>query len=742
MTHLIPTVSTQALPPPLVESSASLAAFLEVHRESLIASVNAAYPPIVTRAEVRSDLLRRPLGRQGEAITALAHVLQHKRWAMLIGEMGSGKSFTGVAAAYHYQAACQAGNKRILILVPPHLTKKTVREVETTVPNVRTRILRSVSDVEALRTLPTDKPLFVVLSRERAKLSHGWRAAYTLKRQSVYYQDLQRWVHHKTPACPRCGNVLETDEGLTTVADLEKKKHTCPSCTEPLWQADNTGVRRYALAHYIADKLPGFFDLFILDEAHESKARGSAQGIATAALAQAIPKSLAMTGTLLGGYASTIFYLLLRFSPEFRADYAYNDERRFVETYGVLEHVWREDGNDEQIGANSKRKTSGVQTKERPGVSPALLKYLLPNTVFMRLADVSKDLPPYSETVELIPMESTQYAAHQAFKDDLTEAVKAQLQGGSKKLLGAYITSLLHHPDSPWRPEEVWTTDKDGTPYLAAEAEALPAETVYPKEQRLLELAKAEKARGRRVLVFVQGTDKRDITGRLKELLGAEGLRAAVLKSHTTSAENREAWVENRVKEGLDVLICHPRVVQTGLDLIAFPTLTYIQVELSVFTLRQASRRSWRIGQKRPVKVVHLAFQETAQVTMLGLIAKKVQSSLALEGELVTGGIVDMAGDDSMLELAKRLMRGENGVITDFSSVHDADDDFISEIETDDFNLWNLVGAGFTGELQVSRRPAAQTITLFFTDTPTKLGRSRKLIPAGTGILFPELMTG
>jgi len=115
-----------------------------------------------------------------------------------------------------------------------------------------------------------------------------------------------------------------------------------------------------------------------------------------------------------------------------------------------------------------------------------------------------------------------------------------------------------------------------------------------------VKLAKAEKARGRRVLVFVQGTDKRDITRRLKGLLAAEGLQSAVLKSHTTSAENREAWVENRLKEGLDVLICHPRVVQIGLDLIAFPTLTYFQVELSVFTLRQASRRSWRSRREAP----------------------------------------------------------------------------------------------------------------------------------------------
>ena len=59
----------------------------------------------------------------------------------------------------------------------------------------------------------------------------------------------------------------------------------------------------------------GFFDLLIGDEIHEYKGRGSAQGIAAGVLADACGKSLTLTGTLSGGYASTLFHLLYRFSP-------------------------------------------------------------------------------------------------------------------------------------------------------------------------------------------------------------------------------------------------------------------------------------------------------------------------------------------------------------------------------------------------------------------------------------------
>ena len=117
----------------------------------------------------------------------------------------------------------------------------------------------------------------------------------------------------------------------------------------------------------------------------------------------------------------------------------------------------------------------------------------------------------------------------------------------------------------------------------------------------------------------------------------------------------------DRVKEGIDVMICHPRLVQTGLDLIDFQTLCWYETDYSVYVMRQASRRSWRIGQTRPVKVVFMAYRNTLQADALKLVAKKLQSSLAVEGELPEDGLAAYGddGDDLMMALARRIVSGE-----------------------------------------------------------------------------------
>ena len=63
----------------------------------------------------------------------------------------------------------------------------------------------------------------------------------------------------------------------------------------------------------------------------------------------------------------------------------------------------------------------------------------------------------------------------------------------------------------------------------------------------------------------------------------------AVLKADTVAPDRREAWVADMVKQGIDVMICHPRLVQTGLDLIDFPTLIWYETEFSVFQSTQKS---------------------------------------------------------------------------------------------------------------------------------------------------------
>jgi hypothetical protein len=50
--------------------------------------------------------------------------------------------------------------------------------------------------------------------------------------------------------------------------------------------------------------------------------------------------------------------------------------------------------------------------------------------------------------------------------------------------------------------------------------------------------------------------------------------------------------------------MCQTDHIPRNLDLLEFPTILFYETGYSTYVLRQASRRSWRIGQKRPVRYV------------------------------------------------------------------------------------------------------------------------------------------
>ena len=39
----------------------------------------------------------------------------------------------------------------------------------------------------------------------------------------------------------------------------------------------------------------------------------------------------------------------------------------------------------------------------------------------------------------------------------------------------------------------------------------------------------------------------------------------------------REAWYREQLKRGIDVVICHPKLVETGLDPLEFPTILFLK---------------------------------------------------------------------------------------------------------------------------------------------------------------------
>ena len=643
--------------------------FIETYKDAIAQKVTEAYAPRYQPGQPGQDkplpaLVRKPMGAQEHAVRGTALSLEVNPGTIIVGEMGTGKTYIGAAAAH------MAGFRNILVLVPPHLVYKWKREIEMTVPRARAAIVRTITDVKRL-TIPAPSvgPRFTIMSRETAKLSYRWQAAYITRLPMTKYESKIK------NCCPECFEQILDKDGLpVSTKEIEKKKMQCGECGGALWQpkqeehtaecacrkcGGTTGSpikyrnRKYALADYIKKRKKNFFDLLICDEVHEYKARGSAQGIAGGNLAQACGKVLTLTGTLAGGYSSTLFYLLYRFTPEIRNDFKHNEQGRWIDRYGFRQRKYRsKDGADEPFehGRGSGRRAYRQIEKETPGLAPAALFHIIGNTVFLRLSDVSSELPPYEEMIQVQQMSrkvapGAQYSQKTAYEKlylDLKSAMTTALSRGSTRLLAAYLQSLLAFPDGCTRGEKVVDPKDDS---LIVSIPPLAQDETYPKEQALIDLVLEEKKAGRRVLIYTTHTDTRDLTGRIEQFLNREGIRTQVLKSVTVKSENREEWVGRKVREGLDALICNPRLVQTGLDLVDFPTICWFETDYSVYTMRQASRRSWRIGQTRPVKVMFMVYEKTIQTEALKLVAKKMQSSLAVEGELPEEGLIAF-GDD------------------------------------------------------------------------------------------------
>jgi SNF2 family DNA or RNA helicase len=610
--------------------------FIEEFRSVIVASVgrdsNPLYHPGTDRKKIYQlikGIPRRPIASQIDAIGGTVNALRSRDSAVLVGEMGLGKTYISIATT------AALGFKKALVVCPPHLVSKWRREVRQTLPLANALVAEKIGDIEkALRD--RRRPLFVILSREKAKLGYYWKGH-------------ARRLKDGTFVCPKCRTPLVDRDGVPVAEEfLNRKKQKCRDCGEPLWEADSRGPRRFPLATYLKNKYPGHFDLLISDECHEYKGGATAQGIALDHLGKAARKILALTGTLLGGYSSNLFYLLFRISPDIRKDFKFRDIKRWMELYGVLEKITYIPSGDE--GRASLKKAQEVRWHERPGISPALIPELLPRAIFLKLSDLNIALPPYREIAHPIHMEPDQSEAYHSFQEELLMELRAALNQGSKRLLGIYLQALLGYSDSPWVQETI--RDKESGRVLA-ESTPLEEDTLYPKEEELLRICDNAKRNDRKTVVYCVHTETRDITERLKKILGDAGLKAEVLKAQRVKASEREEWIQSF--RG-DVLITHPRNVQTGLDLIQFPEVCWYQQDYSVYILRQASRRSWRIGQKEPVNVHHLYYKGTIQEKAISLNVKKLRAALLTEGELIEGQFFEEIEEDGLLALAKTII--------------------------------------------------------------------------------------
>jgi hypothetical protein len=625
------------------QSADRLAAFLAEVRDSLAQAAASALRPLISSLGEEElaglpPLLRSPLGMQGPAIIALARTLRSLGRALVVGEQGCGKTYISLAAAY------AAGCRRLLVLCPPHLAGKWAREARLTIPGVAAVICRRPSDLERARALAQGgRPLACILPREQAKLHYQrkvatWRRPQIVKgyggRSSLKRDALGDPVW--APACPRCGYRLAPDSARPPALH----KGRCPACSDVLLAAQaGVGPRRYALARYVAKRMKRFFDCLVIDEAHEYRSESSLQAEAAMALAGAVPRVICLTGTLLGGYASHLYNLLSIVSPSFRErfDPRQGGRSRFVREYGL--RVSERD-----------METRRTRSRPRPGISPKVTPWLLERGVFLRLDEVV-ELPALAEEPVLVepspPLAEAIARLHQRARRRLQELPSA------RTATAAVMHSLLSYPDLAWAGEELMDPHSGELLLRAAPLGDGP----LPKERELVSLVARELAEGRPCLVYVTYTGSRDITPRLLRLLQEAGVRADVLRADVPPAR-REAWLMERMASGVQALICQPRLVALGLDLITFPTVIFFQPDPDPFVVRQAARRSYRIGQRQPVRVYYLAYRGSAQELLLALLARKAAASLLLEGEVVGGGLLSLSEEDILSELARLVKEG------------------------------------------------------------------------------------
>ncbi|SMC28822.1 Type III restriction enzyme, res subunit, partial [Desulfacinum hydrothermale DSM 13146] len=499
----------------------SLKEFLAEYGNMLLTNVSRSQPLYSPDAEGAFEaamrerltkLLRTPFPKQAEAVLALTKgfkVRKH-RGLFLTAEMGTGKTMMAISTSF---LLCPP-KSRTLIMCPGHLVQKWIREIKETIPDAHVVNLNR-SGLGMLLELKSTKPTqreYYVLGKEQAKLHY----ARTSGAASFQHRD------HITWTCPRCGSTLDSEP------NVRSRRVRCERCKEPLWQADGNRFRRYSKAEYVKRHFPRgkAFNLFIADEVHQYKAGDTAQGQAFAIFCNAAKHTLCLTGTLMGGYSSGLFYLLWRTSPRTMSQIVdYHSIKAFSERYGVTEQVIKTSDKD---GRASIGRSSRVTVRERPGISPQILTdLLLERSVFMRLEDVADNLPPFSEYVETVELPSDLAGEYGKFKDALEGEVKRALARGDRSLLGAMLQALLAYPDGARRGEKVLHPTTDD---LIAEAPEIPCD-VLPKEQRLIEIVQREKEAGRKVLVCLEHTGTRDLIPDLVERLEAAGLKTAALRA-------------------------------------------------------------------------------------------------------------------------------------------------------------------------------------------------------------------
>ena len=457
----------------------------------------------------------------------------------------------------------------------------------------------------------------------------------------------------------RSGTAEETL--ISALEDLDERSewHHEPSCGEPLFQA--APPRRRPLARLILRHHRDRFDLLVLDEVQEFANAQSAQAKAAHRLTTlpGVP-TLALTGSLMGGYASSLFPNFWALSPAFRSEFDHGDTGKFVARYGYrkVRFSLRDPEKIQELGTYTDREIGPRRVVgEAPGVHPLfLMRYLLDTAIPVHKTDLDDALPALHE--EPVPLGFDDTRGQELVSD--YRRIQAQVLDRIRldrtdpdlcgRLLGALVElpSYLDRATDDLEPFVIRYPDSAGGTEITR-GRTFPQFWKTPKEAWLLNEIKRRVADGERVLVFVRHTRTR-LPDRLLGLIRTAVPEARWLDVRKVSTRRREAWIDRNINEPkVPVLLVNPNAVRTGLNnLVGFSTAIWYQLDYSATTYRQAIGRLHRIGQTHDVTVLVPYYVDTTQEIAFDLVARKVSASLQIDGLDVRAALESAGAGDGL----------------------------------------------------------------------------------------------
>ena len=661
---------------------------------------------------------------QAKKIGALTASMEKYGRVIYSGDTGIGKTITGVALSFERAVKKLGKNPKAsfntYVVSPPHLVKKwanEARKVLKGVIDINIVIVKSYKDIISL-TKKADCISgynFFVVSKNKNSGSYRSKQVFNTKYrrhdEKIEANDSEgvkrtfttteyRW--HYT--CVDCGSdisaptIAKDDSGYKTDAQVtlpRKAISKCRKCSSSIMQPTNKTI---SPAEYLSRYgKTGAIDLLIVDEIHEEKAKDTQR---SKAFGQLLAKSkfvVGLTGTFLGGYASHAFYTLFRMFPSLFIKDLYlgwEDCNKFIEEFGGSEKHFAVDDMDlDTLEVTKKGRSYGA--KERADLSPRLLDVLLPMIVFARLDEIkfmegSASLPKYTELTHLVEHDEVFQIPQHEYLRDVTEASSYELRThNERKGFGHLKTNALLIPDLPFRDIGITLPIEDGEKDFKYVAPVTREE--YPitnKEQKLVDIVKENLSQDRKVLVYHDFVNS-GLRAELMEILEKYTSAKVDELTSSTSADKREEYIDNM---DCDVLITNPELVKTGLDLLEYPTIIFYEQAYSsynVFTMRQAAKRAWRIGQEQDCEVHCIAYAGTNQQHALSLMGAKMNISQGVEGKLSTGADIASEAEEENLQIAMaRALLNDEKIANDASSTSTTLD--LNDRDWDAYELYYL----------------------------------------------------